>query len=462
MSVTFEGTLFTGETLQGTEVACVAIAGRLESTDTARTIDVALAEVRVSDRLAHVPRFLYLPRQRTIETPDNAAVDALLAAQQRGDVAQIVHRLESHARLAAVATVLIVAITAAAIWWGGPVLARRTAQAVPADIERRAGQASLITLNSWLSPSQLDRAGRRRAQAQLDRLTQAGAFAGKPELVFRSMGGNFPNAFALPGGVIVVSDELVALANDDELAAVFAHEVAHWQRRHALQSVLRNSAALLVVSTVTGDLSTLTTFAGTIPMQLLQRGYSREFETEADADAVRLLVRARIDPASFASILEKLENARPATGQDFSYLSTHPGTADRVRAVQAIAKELGWTPPAVKSPAAQALPPKVTEASDVFDSTERQPDEQPRPISRQAPSYPSALRAAGISGSVTVEFIIEKTGDVSHVRVVRSSNPGFEDAAVAAILGWKFQPGRKQGRPVRVRASQLLSFDTHD
>ena len=56
------------------------------------------------------------------------------------------------------------------------------------------------------------------------------------------------------------------------IAAVLAHELGHVERRHGLQSVLRNSAALLVVSTITGDLSTLSTFSATLPFLLLQYG----------------------------------------------------------------------------------------------------------------------------------------------------------------------------------------------
>jgi len=133
--------------------------------------------------------------------------------------------------------------------------------------------------------------------------------------------------------LLVVSAALGALANDEELAAVLAHEIGHWQLRHGLQGVLRSSAALLLVSTVSGDLSALTTFAGTIPFVLLQRGYSREFEEAADAYAVDLLRQADISVAHFATILKKLENARPGSGQDLTYLSTHPATHDRIKRV---------------------------------------------------------------------------------------------------------------------------------
>ena len=206
-----------------------------------------------------------------------------------------------------------------------------------------------------------------------------------------------------------------------------------------------------MVCTVTGDLSTLTTFASTIPFVLLQRGYSREFEAEADAYAVQLLLRAQADPRSFAAILKKLEESRPDKGNDFSYLGTHPGTEQRIQSMYATAQGLGWKNPGPlpTPPASAAVHPKV----------EKQPDVQPKAVTRPPPLYPAALRAEGTSGSVTLEFIIDELGDVQEVTVIRSSHPGFEVAALTAVSKWKFEPARKGGRAVRTLASQKLEFN---
>jgi protein TonB len=78
---------------------------------------------------------------------------------------------------------------------------------------------------------------------------------------------------------------------------------------------------------------------------------------------------------------------------------------------------------------------------------------------RQAPSYPYDMRRAGINGTVVVEFIINTEGDVIQTQVVRSSHREFEQPALQAVQKWKFKPGRKGGRVVNVRASQLLEFN---
>jgi Zn-dependent protease with chaperone function len=334
MSTTISGTLFDGETLAGQPVHLTVTGDHIEDPGMPNFRAVPLAEVRTSDRLARLPRYLYLPGGRTIETSDNDAVDSLLAGQRRGRWIALIHGLEMRHQAAALATLLLVASVTLTVWWGLPVLARQAAMAAPSAIEQQAGRAALATIKNILPRSQLSLAERDRVNGLAKRLGKAAGLEQAPEVIFRSMGGQSPNAFALPGGIIVVSDELVRLTNvDDEIAAVLAHEIGHGQHRHGLQGVLRSSSALLVVSTITGDLSTLTSFAGTLPFLLLQRGYSREFETEADAYAVDLMRRAGIKAQHFESILKKLESARPKEGNDFTYLSTHPNTADRIKRI---------------------------------------------------------------------------------------------------------------------------------
>ena len=87
-----------------------------------------------------------------------------------------------------------------------------------------------------------------------------------------------------------------------------------------------------------------------------------------------------------------------------------------------------------------------------------------RPVARvqPQPQYPYEMSRAGISGEVVVEFIINSNGDVVDTRIVRSSHREFEVPAMQAVQKWKFKAGRKGGRAVNVRASQLLEFNLED
>jgi TonB family protein len=74
------------------------------------------------------------------------------------------------------------------------------------------------------------------------------------------------------------------------------------------------------------------------------------------------------------------------------------------------------------------------------------------------PIYPRALLKKKINGTVVVEFIVDQYGVVREAHAVRSTHPGFDQAACDAILSWRFNPGLKNGRAVNVRAQQELSF----
>jgi predicted Zn-dependent protease len=143
------------------------------------------------------------------------------------------------------------------------------------------------------------------------------------------------NAFALPSGVIVITDDLLKLAEDDrEILGLVAHECGHVQGRHALRSVLQNSAVFVVIALITGDVSSTTGFAGALPAFLLQNKFSREFECEADRHAVTMLRATGNDPAFLAHMLERLSKAHAESGSKaLGYLQTHPSTPERIESI---------------------------------------------------------------------------------------------------------------------------------
>src|SRR5262249_55323552 len=160
------------------------------------------------------------------------------------------------------------------------------------------------------------------------------------------------NAFATPGGYIYVTRGLLALANSEaEVAGVLAHEIGHVAARHAAerqsQAVLASIPGILT-GVVTGS-DALAQAANTGATAHLQ-SYSRDQEYQADLLGVRYLTRASYDPLGMATFLEQLQAdesldatimGRPEVGDQFSIMSTHPRTADRIqRAIQ----EAGGTP----------------------------------------------------------------------------------------------------------------------
>ncbi|MDR1012047.1 MAG: energy transducer TonB [Opitutaceae bacterium] len=89
-------------------------------------------------------------------------------------------------------------------------------------------------------------------------------------------------------------------------------------------------------------------------------------------------------------------------------------------------------------------------------------DAVPEPIKRAPPVYPRNMKDSGMVGEVVVQFIVNKSGDVVGPTIVRSNNPGFEQAAIDAVLKWKFRPGRRNGVPVSTRMQIPLRFSLDD
>jgi Zn-dependent protease with chaperone function len=246
------------------------------------------------------------------------------------------------------AVLLTVAFVVAAQGWLLPAAAEFVARRIPLEYESALGNEAVATLDelsfaaSRLSTEQQDavRAG------FLDLLSPSQRSLPQPagvRLEFRDFGGA-PNAFALPGGIVVVTDALVEQCKSGEVTAVLAHELGHVGKRHALRQLVLGAGTGAILAAVLGDASSIALFAGTAPGALLELKYSRELETEADDHAFDLLRRRGIRPSIFADALTCLErssrrselestdeNDEHADGSAISYLSTHPDSAARIR-----------------------------------------------------------------------------------------------------------------------------------
>jgi len=136
------------------------------------------------------------------------------------------------------------------------------------------------------------------------------------------------NAFAMPGGVIVVHTGLIAATTrPEELAGVLAHEVQHVELRHSLRGLIKDLGLRGLWAFVTGDLGA--TIAGQAALELTSLQFSRDDEREADAHGLDALVKARIDPAGMPAFFKIM--SQKAGDQVPAFLSTHPVSEDRER-----------------------------------------------------------------------------------------------------------------------------------
>jgi len=151
-------------------------------------------------------------------------------------------------------------------------------------------------------------------------------------LEFRDSAFIGPNAFALPGGTIVITDAMIKTAQSpEEVLAVLAHEIGHVESRHALRHVLQSSAVGVVAASVTSDAASLSVAVAGLPVLLAQTKYSRDFEAEADEYGFQLLKQHQLSPDAFASLMERLTQKQESTERAYAFLSTHPVTAERIK-----------------------------------------------------------------------------------------------------------------------------------
>lgn len=136
------------------------------------------------------------------------------------------------------------------------------------------------------------------------------------------------NAFAAPGGVVVVFSGLINSASSpEEIAGVLAHEVAHAELRHSLRGIVKSLGLRALVSLIVGDVSA-GTFSGAAT-RLTELRFSRDMENEADKDGLKRLVAANIDPNGMILFFEKLSKKQDSP-LPLDFISTHPAPAERL------------------------------------------------------------------------------------------------------------------------------------
>lgn len=299
---------------------------------------VPIAKVRIASRIGSMPRAIKLPSGAHIETEDHAALDAWRRRFGLGH--DFGYLLESRWTVALAALAAVALILAGGAAWGVPWVSQRVAAALPERILAQLGDGTLHALDQTvLGPSALD-TDRQRQLAALFRsiLPHPDAEPGY-RLLHRDGRWLGANAFALPNGMVVITDQLVALAEDnDEIAAVLLHEVGHVVHRHGVRQVVSHAGLAALATAIFGDVSAAGTLVLALPNVLLESSYSRAMEEEADAYALARMDALGIPRGSFAAILARMDAG--AVHEDVEsqalgrYLSSHPPTQDRARRFQ--------------------------------------------------------------------------------------------------------------------------------
>ena len=245
------------------------------------------------------------------------------------------------------------------LFWGGgallsvvflflvviPFLAARGADWIPDSVQADLGESVADQLAGTFSDKTGDAAfcsspdGDRALKALTDRLMAATEHDGP--VTVRVVDTPVLNAFALPGGQILLFEGLLDFAPDSEaVAGVLAHEIGHVLHRHPMEVFLKNVGAGALIGLLFGDVT-----GGTIIVvgaQLyLQASYGQDAETEADQEAIALLNRSDIRADTYADFYARLRARDGEAEGVLAMLSTHPGHEEREARVRAAATGTG-------------------------------------------------------------------------------------------------------------------------
>ncbi len=303
----------------------------------------AVGSLRISPRLARITRSIEFSDGARILAADHELLDDWFPPEDR--LQRVVDRLERHAHAVAASIVVCLVMGIATFAWGVPWIADRIATHVPAGVEAKLGDEVRGQLDRFFgfTNSTVENSQQARFSKRFSNLTSGLAGNEHYRLAFRDAPGVGPNALAIPGGTIVVTDQLIDLLDDDrEFDAVVAHEIGHQQHRHALRQTLRSSFVLVIAAMFTGDVSSASAIVIGIPTFLLQSHYSRGFEEEADRFAFATLGAHATSPAWFAAAMRKLDEVHDggkSREDGIAYLSSHPSTPSRIAAAEAAGEE---------------------------------------------------------------------------------------------------------------------------
>ncbi len=310
--------------------------GALVVTHTHRSAHYKAEQLQVSARVGNIPRQLAIPQGGQYEVEDNDWVDAWLADKKLQKGASLAYTLESKFSYAALALIITAAFTWVFFTQGLPVLSKHIAYNIPTETDQMLGSHALESLDDWIfEPSDLEEDRQAQLRQGFEQMLAQIQHSHPYNLQFRASPEIGANAFALPSGTIVMTDELVALAEDDrELYAILAHEIGHVQHRHSLRTVLQSSAVFIIVSLVAGDIGSSAGFLAALPPILIESKYSRDFETEADKFAFDYLKQHGLETQHFANIMNRLSAGSEAAEARFQYISSHPQTKERTVAFE--------------------------------------------------------------------------------------------------------------------------------
>jgi len=261
-----------------------------------------------------------------IEVSDKTMIEALKQKYPNAEFHQSgYHKVFESGTLGIVALIAVfLALIAGTYFYVLPFAAEQMATAMPINWEEKLGNS---VYEKYVDKDNVDPENSARMNRFFEELNFKTAY--KPQLSV--VNENVVNAFALPGGRIIVYDGILRKMNSsEELAALLSHEFSHVELKHSTKNIARSLSSALLLTVLFGDATGITALVIQNADQLKQLGYSRNLEHEADENGLKLLKEQHINPQGMADLFNTLKKEEGEGNSEYTFLSTHPLTKNRI------------------------------------------------------------------------------------------------------------------------------------
>ena len=271
-------------------------------------LQLQLADLNISARIGNTSRYIELPEGLQFETKNNDAIDRIESQLQGAGLNRWIHYLESHLKSVVIMLLFVALVSWGFIQFGLPALSKSLAFSLPVGVNQSIASGTLELMDKWpLSTTTIPVKRQAELRRKFDSVIPVDS-EHTFKLVFRKGNSLGANAFALPDGTVLFTDEIIKLSqHDDELVSIMAHEVGHVVERHSLRRLVQDSGLAFILLALTGDVSTSSSLLLALPALLVEASYSQAFEKEADQYALNYIRQNGISGSHFMNLMMRLE-----------------------------------------------------------------------------------------------------------------------------------------------------------
>ena len=276
-----------------------------------QSIQIDPNSIDIEAALGRMPRKITWQGNEFFAADASIELDQLVGSLGRSSMMDWVAGLEKRVGVIIAATLGTLLFILGFGIYGVPKIAEAAAYILPQGVSAQLATSTLEKLDFGLDESALS--DERQAQLQAYFLSRGAV----DELYFRHAQGVGANAFTLSQTTVVFTDGLVQLTDDDdELLAVYFHELGHARLLHVERSILQSVAWAAVLTMITGDVGGVGELVLALPLTLGQAAYSRKHEREADEFAIGELKSLGISPLKLAAMLDRIEASHSFSHED--------------------------------------------------------------------------------------------------------------------------------------------------